>query len=85
MVEGSTEELIRQELKAVAECVAASVFQPATSNPEQKVSERNESAYEQNQEKEDSNESVEIQHKAKLEVLNPFCFHCSFVGAHSCL
>ncbi|KAJ6372599.1 hypothetical protein OIU76_027000 [Salix suchowensis] len=65
--QGSTEELIRQELKAVAECVAASVFQPATSNPEQKVSERNESAYEQNQEKEDSNESVEIQHKAKLE------------------
>ncbi|KAJ6731806.1 SERINE-THREONINE PROTEIN KINASE [Salix purpurea] len=65
--QGSTEELIRQELKAVAECVAASVFQPATSNPEQKVSERNEYAYEQNQEKEDSNESVEIQHKAKLE------------------
>ncbi|KAJ6435724.1 hypothetical protein OIU84_000857 [Salix udensis] len=65
--QGSTEELVRQELKAVAECVAASVFQPATFNPEQKVSERNESAYEQNQEKEDSNESVEIQHKAKLE------------------
>ncbi|KAF9662810.1 hypothetical protein SADUNF_Sadunf18G0093000 [Salix dunnii] len=67
--QGSTEDLIRQELKAVAECVAASVFKPATSNPEQKVSERNESAHEQNQEKEDSNESVEIQHKAKLEDL----------------
>jgi hypothetical protein len=85
MVEGSAEELIRQELKAVAEGVAASVFQSDTSNPEQNVSERNEPAYEPNQEKEDSNESVEMQHKAKLEVLNPFCFHCICVGAHSCL
>ncbi|KAG6739908.1 hypothetical protein POTOM_057526 [Populus tomentosa] len=64
---GSAEELIRQELKAVAEGVAASVFQSDTSNPEQNVPERNEPAYEPNQEKEDSNESVEMQRKAKLE------------------
>jgi hypothetical protein len=77
MVEGSAEELIRKELKAVAEGVAASVFQSANSNPEPTVSESSESAYEPNQEKEVSNEGLEIKQKSKFEVLNPFCFHCT--------
>ena len=85
MVEGSAEELIRKELKAVAEGVAASVFQSANSNPEPTVSESSESAYEPNQEKEFSNEGLEIKQKAKFEVLNPFCFHCTSVGTCSCL
>ncbi|XP_011033492.1 PREDICTED: uncharacterized protein LOC105131960 isoform X3 [Populus euphratica] len=64
---GSAEELIRKELKAVAEGVAASVFQSANSNPEPTVSESGESAYEPNLEKEVSNEGLEIKQKAKFE------------------
>ena len=79
MVEGSAEELIRKELKAVAEGVAASVFQSANSNPEPTVSESCESAYEPNQEKEVSNEALEMKEKAKFEVHNPYCFHCALV------
>lgn len=72
-VKGLAEEIIRQELQAVAEGVAASVFQSAATNPETMVLERNESAYETNQDKEISNKDVEMQHKTKFEVLNPLC------------
>eukprot|EP00258_Populus_trichocarpa_P044344 XP_024460363.1 uncharacterized protein LOC7455655 isoform X3 [Populus trichocarpa] len=82
--EGSAEELIRKELKAVAEGVAASVFQSANSNPEPTVSESSESAYEPNQEKEVSNEGLEIKQKAKFEDMKKklpekvnFCFPVS--------
>ncbi|KAJ6330694.1 hypothetical protein OIU76_009316 [Salix suchowensis] len=64
---GSAEELIRKELKAVAEGVAASVFQSVNSNPEPTVSESCESAYEPNQEKEVSNEGLEMKEKTKFE------------------
>ncbi|KAJ0030615.1 hypothetical protein Pint_14703 [Pistacia integerrima] len=65
---GSSEELIKQELQAVAEGVAASVFQSATnSNPDSVVHEKDESAYESNQEREAQDSDIEMKHKAKLE------------------
>eukprot|EP00257_Ricinus_communis_P018678 XP_015577461.1 uncharacterized protein LOC8262865 [Ricinus communis] len=64
---GSAEEHIKQELRAVAEDVAASVFSSATTNPDSLVHERNESAYEASQHKEVSNKDVEMQHEAKFE------------------
>ncbi|KAK1550898.1 hypothetical protein Q3G72_026599 [Acer saccharum] len=65
---GSAEELIKQELQAVAEGVAASVFQLASpSNPDSSVHDKDDSAYESNQEREVQNSDVEMQHKAKLE------------------
>lgn len=72
---GSAEELIKQELQAVAEGVAASVFQSATnSNPDLVVHEKDESAYESNQEREAQDSDIEMKHKAKVEVLN-LIFH----------
>ncbi|GAV73894.1 PB1 domain-containing protein/Pkinase_Tyr domain-containing protein [Cephalotus follicularis] len=65
---GSSEDLIRQELKAVAEGVAASVFQPATqSSPDSSTYERIESANETNLDRELPNSNVEMQHRAKFE------------------
>ncbi|KAL5839887.1 hypothetical protein ACOSQ4_012495 [Xanthoceras sorbifolium] len=65
---GSAEELIKQELQAVAEGVAASVFQSASpSNPDSSVHEKDDSTYENNQEREVRNSDVRMQHKAKLE------------------
>lgn len=74
-VKGSAEELIKQELQAVAEGVAASVFQSAThSNRDLSMQVNDESVYGNNQEREVQESDVERQHKAKLEVLN-FTFH----------
>lgn len=65
---GSAEELIKQELQAVAEGVAASVFQSAThSNPESSAQGIDESGYGSNHEREIQDSDVERQHKAKLE------------------
>lgn len=73
-LKGSAEELIKQELQAIAEGVAASVFQSAThSNPESSAQGIDESGYGSNHEREIQDSDVERQHKAKLEVLNlPF-------------
>lgn len=74
-LKGSVEELIKQELQAVAEGVAASVFQSAThSNPESSGQGIDESGHGTNHEREAQDGDVERQHKAKLEVLN-LLFH----------
>ncbi|OAY31767.1 uncharacterized protein LOC110599602 isoform X1 [Manihot esculenta] len=64
---GSAEELIKQELQAVAEGVVASVFQSGNHSPDSMVYERNESAYEASQDMKISSEDIEVQHKAKFE------------------
>lgn len=72
---GSAEDLIKKELQAVAEGVAASVFQSAAnSNPKSMTREKEESDYESNQEREAQDNDIEMMHKAKLEVLN-LIFH----------
>ncbi|KAK8550156.1 hypothetical protein V6N12_038884 [Hibiscus sabdariffa] len=65
--QGSAEELIKKELQAVAEGVAASVFQSSTpSNPDIPAA-TNESGFEGNQETDVSTRNIEMQHKAKFE------------------
>lgn len=76
VLKGSAEELIKQELQAVAEGVVASVFQSGNHSPDSMVYERNESAYEASQDMKISSEDIEVQHKAKFEVLCPFCSGC---------
>ncbi|XP_044463604.1 uncharacterized protein LOC123194465 [Mangifera indica] len=67
---GSAEDLIKKELQAVAEGVAASVFQSAAnSNPKSMTREKEESVYESNQEREAQDNDIEMMHKAKLEVM----------------
>ncbi|XVE98476.1 hypothetical protein REPUB_Repub03eG0109700 [Reevesia pubescens] len=64
---GSAEELIKKELQAVAEGVAASVFQSSTpSNPDIQA-EVNTSGYECNLDTDVSTSDIEMQHKAKFE------------------
>ncbi|KAM7263447.1 hypothetical protein ACFE04_001130 [Oxalis oulophora] len=65
---GSSEDLVKQELKAVAEGVAASVFESGmSSNHEVPADENIGSANEAKQETDLSNESIEMQRKAKFE------------------
>lgn len=65
-VKGSAEEQIKQDLQAVAEGVAASVLHSGThSNPDSH--DRNE--FEANQDGDIQNSSVDMQHKAKAEVI----------------
>lgn len=67
---GSAEEQIKQELKVVAEGVAASVFQSCSSSKvEPSVQEKRDSGSESNQGREVHNSDIENQHKAKTEVL----------------
>ncbi|XP_050203348.1 uncharacterized protein LOC126653479 isoform X2 [Mercurialis annua] len=64
---GSVEERIKQELRAVAEDVAASVFSSATTNSDSMAHQRNELIYGSSQDKEVPHKDVEMQHKAKFE------------------
>ncbi|KAK8481339.1 hypothetical protein V6N13_144675 [Hibiscus sabdariffa] len=65
--QGSAEELIKKELQAVAEGVAASVFQSSTpSNPDIPAA-PDDSGFEGNQETDVSTRNIEMQHKAKFE------------------
>lgn len=67
-IKGSAEEQIKQDLQAVAEGVAASVLHSATSsNPD--IHDINESAFEAIQDGDIQNISVDMQHKAKVEVV----------------
>lgn len=67
-VKGSAEEQIKQDLQAVAEGVAASVLHSATSsNPD--IHDINESAFEAIQDGDIQNSSVDMKHKAKVEVV----------------
>ncbi|KAK6236088.1 PB1 domain - like 10 [Theobroma cacao] len=64
---GSAEELIKKELQAVAEGVAASVFQSSTPSNPDIPAEVNVAGYEANQDTDVSTSNIEMQHKAKLE------------------
>ncbi|XP_022729247.1 uncharacterized protein LOC111284678 isoform X2 [Durio zibethinus] len=64
---GSAEELIKKELQAVAEGVAASVFQSSTPFSPDIPVEINAYGYEGNQETDISTSDIEMQHKAKFE------------------
>ncbi|XP_021640055.2 uncharacterized protein LOC110635149 isoform X2 [Hevea brasiliensis] len=64
---GSAEELMKQELQAVAEGVVASVFQLGSPSPDSMANERSESAHEASQDKKVSSEDIDMQHKAKFE------------------
>lgn len=70
-VKGSGEEQIKQELQAVAEGVAASVFQPSTSsNPDfRDKSESNGSKQGGGVENRDADMQLKEQHKDKVEVI----------------
>ncbi|KAK8595716.1 hypothetical protein V6N13_000411 [Hibiscus sabdariffa] len=64
---GSTEDLVKKELQAVAEGVAASVFQPSSrSNPDIST-EINAFGYEGNQDTDVLPSDINMQHKAKFE------------------
>jgi hypothetical protein len=84
-VKGSAEEQIKQDLQAVAEGVAASVLHSGThSNPDSH--DRNE--FEANQDGDIQNSSVDMQHKAKAEViylLPSFFFFFFFWGGEGLL
>ncbi|WCJ30066.1 Protein kinase superfamily protein with octicosapeptide/Phox/Bem1p domain [Euphorbia peplus] len=64
---GSAEERIKQELQAVAEDVAASVFSLATPSDDSVVLEQKDSTYEESQDKETSNKDTEVKQKPKFE------------------
>ncbi|XP_022749580.1 uncharacterized protein LOC111299005 isoform X2 [Durio zibethinus] len=64
---GSAEELIKKELQAVAEGVAASVFQSSASSNPDLSTQVNVSGYEVNQDTDVSTSDIEMQHKAKVE------------------
>lgn len=63
----SAEELIKQELQAVAEGVAASVFQSSIASSSDLPAQINDSVHESNQEKEISNNDLEKQPRNKIE------------------
>ncbi|KAE8664203.1 homeobox protein knotted-1-like LET12-like isoform X1 [Hibiscus syriacus] len=65
--QGSAEELIKKELQAVAEGVAASVFQSSTASNTDIPETTDKSGFEGNQETDVSTRNIEIQHKAKFE------------------
>lgn len=65
---GSAEELIKKELQAVAEGVAASVFQSSTPSTPDIPAATDASGFEGNQEIDCSTRNIEMQHKAKFEV-----------------
>ena len=65
---GSAEELIKKELQAVAEGVAASVFQSSTPSDPDISTQVDVSGYEDNQDTDVSTSDIEMQHKAKFEV-----------------
>lgn len=74
--------MIKQELQAIAEGVAASVLQTTISNPEISLHEKNESPSLSDKDMEIQKSDLEIQLKAKVEVLKlPFLtlFFFSFV------
>ncbi|XVF34490.1 hypothetical protein REPUB_Repub18cG0063100 [Reevesia pubescens] len=64
---GSAEELIKKELQAVAEGVAAVVFQSSTPSNPDIPEEVNTSCYDGNQGTDVSTSDIEMQHKAKFE------------------
>ncbi|XVF88019.1 hypothetical protein PTKIN_Ptkin19aG0015900 [Pterospermum kingtungense] len=64
---GFAEELIKKELKGVAEEVAASVFQSSSSSNPEISAQANVSGYEDNQDIEVSAGDIEMLHKAKFE------------------
>lgn len=67
IVIGSAEEQIKQELQAVAEGVAACVFQSSSpSNPD--LRDKDEYAYQSNQDEDVQNNTAGMQNRAKVEV-----------------
>ncbi|XP_010656540.1 uncharacterized protein LOC100251651 isoform X1 [Vitis vinifera] len=64
---GSGEEVIKQELQAIAEGVAASVLHSTTSNPEISIHEKNEPLSLSNKDIELQDSDLEMQHKSKVE------------------
>lgn len=72
---GSAEEQIKQELQAVAEGVAACVFQSSLpSNPE--LHDKDESAFESNREEEAQNNTAGMPNRAKVEVFTNYLCAC---------
>ena len=67
---GSAEDLVKKELQAVAEGVAASVFQPSSRSNSDISTEINASGYEGNKDIDVLPSDIKMQHKAKLEVWN---------------
>ncbi|GMI65672.1 hypothetical protein like AT3G46920 [Hibiscus trionum] len=65
---GSAEELIKKELQAVAEGVAASVFQSSIPSNRDISAATDESGFEGNQETDVSTRNIEMQHKVKVVV-----------------
>lgn len=61
--------MIKQELQAIAEGVAASVLHSTTSNPEISIHEKNEPLSLSNKDIELQDSDLEMQHKSKVEVL----------------
>ena len=80
---GSAEEFIKKELQAVAEGVAASVFQSSTPSNPDIPAEVNASGYEGNQDTDVSTSDIEMQHKAKFEVCNLRSLHSLSVSSLS--
>ncbi|GMI97622.1 hypothetical protein like AT3G46920 [Hibiscus trionum] len=64
---GSAEDLVKKELQAVAEGVAASVFHPSSSSNPDISTEINASGYEGNQDTDVLPSDIKMQHKAKFE------------------
>ncbi|XVE63593.1 hypothetical protein DITRI_Ditri07aG0032300 [Diplodiscus trichospermus] len=64
---GSADEIIKKELQAVAEGVAATVFQPSTPSNPSILAEVNVSGYEGIRDRDVSTSDIEMQHKAKFE------------------
>lgn len=82
IAKGSGEELIKEELQAVAEGVAASVFRSSTDSNPDVPAETNASGNEGYQDTNVLPSDIKLQHKAKFEVWNirsfRFPFVCSF-------
>ena len=74
-VVGSAEEQIKQELQAVAEGVAACVFQSSTPS-DSYLHDKNESAYESNRDEEVQNNAAGMQNRSESEVFkNSYVLH----------
>lgn len=79
IAKGSAEELIKDELRAVAEGVAASVFRSSTHSNPDIPAETNASGNEGYQDTDVLPSDIKLQHKAKFEVWNIRSFRFPFV------
>ena len=74
--------MIKQELQAIADGVAASVLHSVKSNPEISVLEKNESLSLSNKDMELQKSDLEMKHKANVEVLRFLTLYIFFVCMH---